>query len=74
LFVNDLGATFRQVRCFGRGGSSEPIKFVMQHATQCVPGGRGDLDALVVLDDEVFDVPDQDPCLGAVGAFLVTVG
>ncbi|MFI8631298.1 hypothetical protein ACIGEP_01715 [Microbacterium sp. NPDC077663] len=44
---------------------------MVEHAAECVAHRRGDLDPLVVVDDEVFDVGDEDRGLGTVGAFLV---
>ncbi|MEZ5111497.1 MAG: hypothetical protein R2732_08385 [Microbacteriaceae bacterium] len=71
LFVDDLCAASGEVGSFGGRRGGEPVEFVVEHTAKCVLRDRADLDALVVVDDEVFDVADKDCRLRAVGAFLM---
>ncbi|WP_229578301.1 hypothetical protein [Kocuria rhizophila] len=52
-------------------GGEEPVELVADHSGEGVAACGGDLDALVVVLDEVFHVFDEDRLPGAVGAFGV---
>ncbi|MCH8627208.1 hypothetical protein MM440_05260 [Arsenicicoccus piscis] len=53
-------------------GGYEAVELVMQHPGERVLLGRGDLDSLVVVLDELLDVLDEHGLAGAVGALGVS--
>ena len=74
LFVFEPVAVRGEPGEFVGFGGHEPVELVVQHPGERVLLGGGDLDALVVVLDELLDVLDEHGLAGAVGALGVPTG
>ncbi|MEJ5946853.1 hypothetical protein WDZ17_16270 [Pseudokineococcus basanitobsidens] len=74
LFVLEPVATGGEAGEFVGLGGHELVELVVQHPGEGIAVGGGDLDALVVVLDQLLHVGDQDRPAGAVGALGVPAG
>ena len=74
LFVLEAVAAGGEAGEFVGLGGHELVELVVQHPGEGFAVGGGDLDALVVVLDQLLHVGDQDRRAGAVGALGVPAG